>query len=854
MSKRGSSRAFSVPGWLEGVFFGTAPSWVRDRFRRLHIEPLENRRLLTSLSGFVYNDVNGDGVMETGGAGIRNAAITLTGTDDILGGVTMTALTSSSGAYSFNLGSGNYKLTVHDPAGYVGGVAVVGSQNIGFTGYDTYSLANDLYIDQIMLEPGADGTDNNFGELSAAVVSGTVWNDSANNDGVKQAGEPVLSGVTVQLSGSDDRANDVETSAKTNAQGAYAFASLRPGTYKLTVGQPTGYIPGKVIAGSEPTVVASPPTLVGGQGQIQFSVDPGNIGTGNNFAELRPASLSGYVWDDTANNNGVKQTGEPGIAGVKLTLTGISDLGAITSVSAVTDTSGAYCFTNLRPGTYTLTETQPPGYTDGKEGIGTPGGTIGIGQFTNIVLAAGVSGANNNFGEIKSAIASQLVITMQPSPTAKAGTAFAVQPVIIEEDQYGNVISGDSEHTVTVTLDSLGTASVRGTTTVTFVNGVAAFSGLFYNKAETMNLVFSTNATGVSSVTSNSLVISPAAAKTLAFVQQPVDTRVFVTIAPAVTVAIQDQFGNTVTSDSNDSVTVAISTNPASGTLGGTKTVTVASGVASFSGLSIDKVGPGYALAAISGSLSSTTSSVFSVGSPASSSLSGYVYIDASNRGQRMISPGVYHIGVPGVTVTLVQTDAHAPNQTVVTDINGYYHFDPLPAGTFMLVETQPQRYLNGKDEAGNLGGNMSVDNVINQIVLPAGQQGTAYNFGEWRLAADYLSKQVALASSPTTQAIVAQQIPNTPPVVRLGRTSTADYTNSLVSGSILGHPSKQLALASTTTTVTDPPATVTASQIRGAAISAASTSHVTTSVSSKLTSSSLADRVLASIHHWLGR
>ncbi|MEI8374698.1 MAG: SdrD B-like domain-containing protein, partial [Planctomycetota bacterium] len=461
---------------------------MRDRFRRLHIEPLENRRLLTSLSGFVYNDVNGDGVMETGGAGIRNAAITLTGTDDILGGVTMTALTSSSGAYSFNLGSGNYKLTVHDPAGYVGGVAVVGSQNIGFTGYDTYSLANDLYIDQIMLEPGADGTDNNFGELSAAVVSGTVWNDSANNDGVKQAGEPVLSGVTVQLSGSDDRANDVETSAKTNAQGAYAFASLRPGTYKLTVGQPTGYIPGKVIAGSEPTVVASPPTLVGGQGQIQFSVDPGNIGTGNNFAELRPASLSGYVWDDTANNNGVKQTGEPGIAGVKLTLTGISDLGAITSVSAVTDTSGAYCFTNLRPGTYTLTETQPPGYTDGKEGIGTPGGTIGIGQFTNIVLAAGVSGANNNFGEIKSAIASQLVITMQPSPTAKAGTAFAVQPVIIEEDQYGNVISGDSEHTVTVTLGSLGTASVRGTTTVTFVNGVAAFSGLSYNKAETMNL------------------------------------------------------------------------------------------------------------------------------------------------------------------------------------------------------------------------------------------------------------------------------------------------------------------------------------------------------------------------------
>ena len=37
-------------------------------------------------------------------------------------------------------------------------------------------------------------------------------------------------------------------------------------------------------------------------------------------------------------------------------------------------------------GTYTITETQPAGYTDGKDTIGTPGGTVGNDAFSNIVL------------------------------------------------------------------------------------------------------------------------------------------------------------------------------------------------------------------------------------------------------------------------------------------------------------------------------------------------------------------------------------------------------------------------------------------------------------------------------------
>ena len=198
--KRSVRRLFSVPKWLEGPLSGTTRSWARDKFRRLSIEPLEVRRLLTSLSGFVYNDANDDGTMDTGDAGIRNATVKLVGTDDILGAVAMTTTTSSTGAYSFNLGSGTYTITVGDPTGYIGSVASIGSQDTGNTGYDTSlpgSTGNDLYINQITLASGVDGTNNNFGELVAASMAGTVWND-ANDDGVKQAGESAISGVTVQ--------------------------------------------------------------------------------------------------------------------------------------------------------------------------------------------------------------------------------------------------------------------------------------------------------------------------------------------------------------------------------------------------------------------------------------------------------------------------------------------------------------------------------------------------------------------------------------------------------------------------------------------------------------------------------
>ena len=82
--------------------------------------------------------------------------------------------------------------------------------------------------------------------------------------------------------------------------------------------------------------------------------------------------MSGYVYYD-ANNDG-SRTGESAITGTTLTLTGTDDRGQSVNQTTSTDANGFYQFSNLAPGR-TSDETQPAGYFDGKDTIGTQGGT-----------------------------------------------------------------------------------------------------------------------------------------------------------------------------------------------------------------------------------------------------------------------------------------------------------------------------------------------------------------------------------------------------------------------------------------------------------------------------------------------
>lgn len=232
------------------------------------------------------------------------------------------------------------------------------------------------------------GNDVGVNGSSAASLSGYVYHD-ANNDG-SRSGEMGISGATVTLTGVNDAGATINLTATTDASGRYSFPLLRPGTYMLTETQPGAYLDGKDTIG----------TPGGTTSNDQFSnivLTSGTNGVENNFGEVLASSLSGYVYHD-ANNDG-SRAGDAPISGVTVTLTGTDDLGNSVSSTTTTNGSGYYSFTGLRPAIYMLTESQPSGYSDGLDTIGTQGGTTANDVFSNVVLNPGVSGVENNFGE-----------------------------------------------------------------------------------------------------------------------------------------------------------------------------------------------------------------------------------------------------------------------------------------------------------------------------------------------------------------------------------------------------------------------------------------------------------------------
>ena len=160
------------------------------------------------------------------------------------------------------------------------------------------------------------------------------------------------------------------------------------------------------------------------------------------------------------------------------------------------------------------------------------------------------TGTITGFGttSVNPGIETQLVFTQQPSATATAGVAFATQPTVSLEDQFGNVVTSDSTNTVTVSRGSQGTAPLQGAAlTVTVANGVATFSGLAYNRAETMNLLATSTAGGVSSATSNSIVVSAAApASITASGGSGQSAYVNTAFSTALLATVTDAFGNLV--------------------------------------------------------------------------------------------------------------------------------------------------------------------------------------------------------------------------------------------------------------------------------------------------------------------
>ena len=235
--------------------------------------------------------------------------------------------------------------------------------------------------------------------------------------------------------------------------------------------------------------------------------------------------------------------------------------------------------------------------------------------YTLTASSSTLTSATSSAFDVTPGAATQLVFTQQPTdaPVAKSITPSITASV---EDANGNVVTSDTSAVTIAIGNNPGGGALSGTKTVNAISGLATFANLSINMpAVGYTLTISDGAlTGATSSPFNETQ-SPVK---LSFEQQPGNSVAGAALSPAVTVQIVDADGNLV-STGDAQVTIAIASNSGASSLGGTLTVNASGGIATFSDLTLNKVGTGYTLAATSTALTTATSNSFDVtaGAPA---------------------------------------------------------------------------------------------------------------------------------------------------------------------------------------------------------------------------------------------
>ncbi len=183
------------------------------------------------ISGRVWNDLNIDGVETVGEPGMNGLSVQLFDCNTNM--MLQSVVTGSDGRYTFmNVPSGLFFVRFGLPFGFV-----FTQQDAGAD--DTVDSDADAFGNTMCFTLAAAAVDTTIkaGVAESGDITGQVWEDS-DGDGLREGGEPALSGVSVQLL---NCANQVIATNTTNASGGYTFGSVPPGDYKIRVLLPSGY-------------------------------------------------------------------------------------------------------------------------------------------------------------------------------------------------------------------------------------------------------------------------------------------------------------------------------------------------------------------------------------------------------------------------------------------------------------------------------------------------------------------------------------------------------------------------------------------------------------------------------------
>jgi len=278
---------------------------------------------------------------------------------------------------------------------------------------------------------------------------------------------------------------------------------------------------------------------------------------------------------------------------------------------------------SLKTGTGTLGGTLTGTIAAGASQVTITGVTYTTAESVVAITAARGSGDNLSAGDsapfaVEPGAANKILFTAQPG-SSTAGVALSGSPSVVVQDSLGNTVTSYSAAiSVAIGTNPAG-GTLSGTISKIASGGVASFNDLSIDKAGT-GYTLTASSSGLISATSSAFDISATAASKLVFITQPTSAIAGSTIGGPPSVAVQDVFGNTVTS-STALITLAIGSNPSGATLSGTVTVPASSGVATFNSLSLNKSATGYTLTASAANVTGATSSAFNISAGSAAAL-----------------------------------------------------------------------------------------------------------------------------------------------------------------------------------------------------------------------------------------